>query len=118
MEIVFQKIQYLQDKMRSADLQKVLEPTLHYPSQLLQKIKVLGFTAEMDDYEKRKLGVFNQLNFFQLLTGVLIPLMGLGHQDNLPLSAWIVACLPACTSVAVLYLNFLRKYDTWMVLAS
>ena len=111
MEIVYQKIQYLQDKMRSADLQRTLEPVLHYPSQLLQKIKVLGFAIEMDDYEKRKLGVFNQLNFFQLLTGVLIPLMGLWHQDKLPLSAWIVACLPACTSIAVLYLNFLRKYD-------
>ena len=41
---------------------------------LFERIKSLGFTATMDDYEKRKLGIFNQLNFFQLLTGVVIPL--------------------------------------------
>ena len=111
MEIVLQKIQNLQDKIRSVDYLKMLEPLLHYPAQLLRKIKIVGFAAEMGDYEKRKLGVFNQLNFFQLLTGILIPLMGLLHQDKVPLGAWIVACLPACTSGAVLFLNHFKKYE-------
>jgi two-component system, sensor histidine kinase and response regulator len=67
MEIVFQKIQYLQGKVRSAEFLKTIEPFLQYPAQLLQKIKVLGFAAKMGDYEKRKLGIFNQLNFMRCL---------------------------------------------------
>jgi signal transduction histidine kinase len=111
MEIVFQKIQYLQGKVRSAEFIKTIESFLQYPAQLLQKIKVLGFAAEMGDYEKRKLGIFNQLNFFQLLTGIFIPLVGLLYRNEVPLSAWLIACLPACTSGAVLFLNYLRKYE-------
>ncbi len=82
MEIVFQKIQHLQGKVRSAEFLKTIEPFLHYPAQLLGKIKVLGFAAEMGEYEKRKLGIFNQLNFFQLLTGILIPLTGLLYRKD------------------------------------
>lgn len=111
MEIVFQKIQHLQDRVRSADFPKTIESFLHYPAQVLGKIKVLGFAEEMGEYEKRKLGIFNQLNFFQLLTGILIPLIGLLYRKQVPLSAWLIACLPACTSAVVLWLNRLRKYE-------
>lgn len=109
MEIVYQKIQHL--KLRSIELTASMEPLLRYPSQALRKIKVLGFVEKMDEYEKRKLGVFNQLNFFQFLTGILIPIMGLLHRDQLPFKAWIVACLPACISIMVLCLNHFRKYE-------
>jgi signal transduction histidine kinase len=109
MEIVYQKIQHL--KVRSTALTASLEPLLHYPSRSLQRIKVLGFVEKMDEYEKRKLGVFNQLNFFQFLTGVFIPIMGMLHKDHLPIKGWIVACLPPCISLLVLYLNHLRKYE-------
>jgi two-component system sensor histidine kinase/response regulator len=34
--------------------------SLHY----LERIKGIGFTIAIDDYEKRKLGIFNQLEFF------------------------------------------------------
>ena len=30
----------------------------------LSKIKSIGLQGSMDDYERRKLGIFNQLNFF------------------------------------------------------
>lgn len=111
MEIVYQKIQYLQDKWRAADYSRSIEPLLHYPGRLLQRIKVFGLATDMNEYEKKKLAIFNQLNFFQLITGLLIPLLGLLHKDNVPFKAWLTACLPACTSIAVLYLNFLRRYQ-------
>jgi two-component system sensor histidine kinase/response regulator len=75
-----------------------------------QRIKGLGFTANMDDYEKRKLGIFNQLNFFQLLTGIAIPIAGLSRNHHLPAMAWIMACIPAVVSILVLVLNTRREY--------
>jgi len=71
----------------------------------LEKIKSIGFTAQMDDYEKRKLRIFNQLNFFQLLTGILIPALGLIQNHKLPYLVWLVASIPAFVSVLVLWLN-------------
>ena len=110
MEIVYQKIQHLQEKVRSSDL-RTLERILQYPARLFQKIKIFGLAAQMDEYEKRKLGIFNQLNFFQFLTGILIPILGLWNRSDIPPSAWLVACLPAFTSVVVLYLNYIRKFE-------
>jgi signal transduction histidine kinase len=75
-----------------------------------EKIKGNGFTATMDDYEKRKLGIFNQLNFFQLLTGIVIPFAGLIRNHQFPVMAWVVACLPAAVSILVLVLNSRREY--------
>ncbi len=111
MEILTQKLQSLQGKVRSADFPKIFEPLLQHSAQFLQKIKTTGFTGEMGEYEKRKLGVFNLLNFFQLLTGLLIPLLGLLYRKDIPLSAWLIACLPALTSSVVLFLNHRHKYE-------
>ncbi len=80
-------------------------------SQSLERIKAIGFTTEMDDYEKRKLGIFNQLNFFQLITGVIIPIAGVIGNRHFPMIAWIVACMPALISILVLTLNARRQYD-------
>ena len=112
MEIFYQKIQYLHEKLRLADMMRTMDPILQYPFQLLSRIKVLGSDNEMSEYEKRKLAVFNQLNFFQLLTGTLLPVLGMMHADKLPASAWIIACLPALTSVVVLFMNYIHRYDS------
>jgi two-component system sensor histidine kinase/response regulator len=77
----------------------------------LERIKAIGSTGMMDDYEKRKLGIFNQLNFFQLITGVIIPVAGAISNRRFPLIAWIVASLPALISILVLALNARRRYD-------
>ena len=77
---------------------------------LLEQIKGIGFSLNMDDYERRKLGIFNQLNFFQLLTGIVIPAWGLIRHHQLPVMAWIVAAIPAFVSVLVLALNARREY--------
>jgi two-component system sensor histidine kinase/response regulator len=76
----------------------------------LERIKGIGFTIAIDDYEKRKLGIFNQLNFFQLLTGIVIPVAGLIRNRQFPAMAWAVACMPAFVSILVLVLNSRREY--------
>lgn len=78
--------------------------------QFLEKIKSIGFTPDMEDYEKRKLGVFNQLNFFQLITGIVVPFAGLLRNRSFPTGVWVVACMPALVSVLVLWLNTRRLY--------
>src|SRR5258707_10332657 len=77
----------------------------------LERIKSIGSTGSMDDYEKRKLGIFNQLNFFQLITGIIIPIAGAISNRRFPLAAWIVASLPPLISILVLVLNARRRYD-------
>ncbi len=74
-------------------------------------IKLIGTYRSMDDYEKRKLGIFNQLNFFQLITGILIPVLALLNNKQFPPHAWQVACLPALVSLVVLWLNARSKYE-------
>lgn len=76
----------------------------------LEKIKRIGFTSTLDDYEKRKLGIFNKLNFFQLLTGIVIPVAGLIRNHHFPTIAWVIACMPALVSLLVLILNARRLY--------
>lgn len=78
---------------------------------LLQDVRFIGFSSSMEEYDQRKLSIFNQLNFFQLLTGFLIPVFGLISNKQLPAGAWLVAFLPAFVSVLVLYLNKKYKYD-------
>lgn len=76
----------------------------------LQSIRSIGVNTSMDEYEKRKLGIFNQLNFLQIITGVLIPILGL-FSSNMPLGAWIVAALPVIISFVVLWLNSTQRYE-------
>ena len=40
---------------------------------LFDKIKSIGVTNDLEDYERRKLKVFNLLNFCQLIFGIAIP---------------------------------------------
>src|SRR5215467_5443213 len=50
----------------------------------LRDIKAIGITKTMDDLERRKLSIFNQLNFFQLITGVIIPISFFFTNKDLP----------------------------------
>jgi two-component system sensor histidine kinase/response regulator len=80
-------------------------------TQSFEWIKAIGLTTGMDDYEKRKLSIFNQLNFLQLVTGIVAPIAGAIGNRHFPLIAWFVACLPPLISVLVLALNARRQYD-------
>jgi two-component system, sensor histidine kinase and response regulator len=92
-------------------LKKVPLAAGQYLRTLQQNIKGIGMSASLDDYEKRKLGIFNQLNFLQLLTGILVPVIGLLPNKALPLSVSIIACLPPVLSLLALCFNYQRKYE-------
>src|SRR6266702_1182069 len=77
---------------------------------LFYKLRLIGVSFEMDDYEKRKLSIFNQLNFFQLVTGVLIPVITFIYSKKFPPQALFFAMLPSTISAAALILNACRKY--------
>ena len=78
----------------------------------LQFVKSIGATTALDDNEKRKLGIFNQLNFFQLVTGIIVPIAGFFFSQKFPAAAWPVAVLPAIISFLVMVLNARHKYHT------
>ncbi|HEX9509789.1 MAG TPA: HAMP domain-containing sensor histidine kinase [Puia sp.] len=79
------------------------------PLYFLEKIKMIGFTPVLEDYDKRKLAIFNQLNFFQLLTGIIVPIGSIFHHQ-LPALTWLVTSLPAFVSILVLWLNSRGDY--------
>jgi two-component system, sensor histidine kinase and response regulator len=76
----------------------------------IEQIKSIGFSDDLADYEKRKLGIFNLLNFVQLVSWVLIPLIGMFTVASLPTNAWIIAILPGAVSVSVLIMNSRRQH--------
>jgi two-component system, sensor histidine kinase and response regulator len=111
MEILTGKIATLHDKLRSFEYAEFFHTIKLRSFNFFLLVKNLGVTDFLDDYEKRKLRIFNQINFFQFLIGIFIPFAGSFHQDQLPVSAWVLASLPACISVVSLLLNYLKKYE-------
>jgi two-component system, sensor histidine kinase and response regulator len=69
------------------------------------EVKSLGLTNELEAYERRKLAIFNLLNFFQLITGITIPITGLLFVSKLPTGVWVISAVPALVSLFVLFLN-------------
>src|SRR6476620_1309304 len=68
--------------------------------------------AEMDEYEKRKLVIFNVLNFLGFLIGIVLPLIGLSISDiQLSPFAWAVTFAPSMVSILVLVLNYFKKHE-------
>jgi two-component system sensor histidine kinase/response regulator len=74
-------------------------------------IKSIGITPEMEEYEKRKMSIFNQLNFLGIITGIVVPIIGIFFNDHLPPLAWFIAGSPLAISVIVLWLNSEKYYE-------
>jgi len=81
----------------------------------LEMIKSIGFSTLMTDYDRRKLEIFNVLNFLNLIAGVLVPVTGLIQDRNLPATAWVAAFGPPMISVLVLILNYFKKHEAGMI---
>lgn len=79
------------------------------------RIKSIGQVENMDDFERRKLGLFNQLIFLGLVTGIIAPIAGIFNDNRLSAFAWIVAFLPGMVSMLVLFLNHNRRYEIAMM---
>lgn len=81
----------------------------------LEEIKSLGFTRKMDELEKGKLSIFNQLNFFQFMSGIIVPLICFFGNYKFPIESFFIASLPAWVSLIVLYLNFYYRFEAGMI---
>ena len=75
------------------------------------RVRTLGVTDEMDGYEKRRIGIFNLINFFGLITGLIIPLTAILNDGYLPPVAWFVAISPAFISLGVLVGHYYLKHQ-------
>jgi signal transduction histidine kinase len=84
--------------------------------EILKEVKSIGYTQTMDEYDRRKLSIFNQLNFFQLITGILVPITCLFGKEKFGASSFLIASLPAFISFLVLCLNFYYKHEAGIVL--
>lgn len=111
MEILLEKISSFQQKVRSIDVNEFLRSIEKLYKNFLQQVRSIGLAEKMNHYEKRKLGVFNQLNFFQLLAGLLAPCLGWLHTDEIPFSAWLLSGLPAVISISSLVLNYQKHHQ-------
>jgi len=78
-------------------------------------VKAIGYTTTMDAYEKRRLGIFNIINFFGAGTGISIPLAAFFNDGYLPTIAWIVSFSPFVISTVVLICNYYHRYQFGMM---
>ncbi|HJS53050.1 MAG TPA: HAMP domain-containing sensor histidine kinase [Chitinophagaceae bacterium] len=115
MQISHPRIRHLPGKITSPEFKRPHFSLKKSFYGLLNEIKYLGYSNRMDTYELLKLGVFNQLNFFQLLACIFIPVSCFFHYKYFPAWAFIVAFMPAFTSVLVLYLNKIHKHQAALV---
>ena len=111
MEILLEKLFSFQQKVRSIEVGEFLQSAKKVYTDFLQQVRSIGIVERMNYYEKRKLGVFNQLNFFQLVTGLLIPILGWLHKDQIPFHAWLLACLPTTISMSSLLFNYHKRHQ-------
>jgi len=102
--LLYRRISYL----RLTEFLKLIRKNL---LSILHRVKDIGVTATMNDHEKSKLGIFNHLNFFQLITGVVVTIFGMIYGGKIPMGGWLLACMPPLTSVVVLVLNSRQKYQ-------
>ena len=82
-----------------------------YPWAFYRWLKSIGHTAAMDDYEKRKLSVFSQVNFLGIIVGFIVSVSGLFDDQTLPPIASIVAISPVFISAAVLVFNYYKRHE-------
>ena len=75
------------------------------------KLRSFGYSPSLNGHEKRKLGIFNLMNFFGLFIGVVIPIVGWSNGCFLSAFAWGVAFIPALISLAALICNGFHKYE-------
>ncbi len=103
-------------KVNSTDFTIKDYPLLDYLKYSLNKIKAIGYTPSLEEYEQRKLSIFNQLNFFLLIINVCIPIVGIITIPGIPFNVWAISFLPATISLAVLYLNKILRHEAALYL--
>jgi two-component system, sensor histidine kinase and response regulator len=90
-------------------------PKLQKASTYLYAIKKIGYQSSMNEFEKRRLGIFNIMNFLGMITGIIIPIAVLGGDGNFPAIAMVVACAPFFISALVLFCNYYHQHQLAIV---
>lgn len=112
MEYSIQRLHHhLLGKIKSIDVSNIYALLKRKVLDVFYFIQSVGFTVSLDENEKRKLGIFNQLNFFQLITAIIVPVSVISHSHKLSSEAWLIACIPALINIAVFVLNSQYKYQ-------
>src|SRR5258708_10182607 len=70
-----------------------------------------GYKPSLGSHEKRKLGLFNLMNFLGLLIGTALPVTSLFTQGSPSLLLWLLTGSPALTSLLVFTANYYEKYE-------
>jgi signal transduction histidine kinase len=113
MSLIFQILQPQREYLKTgySRLVDILNSAARNLLSALHKIKRTGVTGDMNEYEKSRLGIFNYLNFFQLISGAIVPILGMFQPGNIPVSGWVLACMPPFLSAVVLFLNSRHKFQ-------
>jgi signal transduction histidine kinase len=114
MEISHHRILRIPGKITFPQLKRLQNSLKQNLINLLSYIKSLGYSDALDQYELLKLGIFNQLNFFQLLAGILV-LCTCIFYHQFPGWACVIAGMPACINIVVLYLNKRYMHQTALI---
>src|ERR1700730_1404121 len=89
-----------------------MQAIIKNPLLYLHRIRSIGSLSAMEDYEKRKLGIFNLLNVLGFLIGIFLPIIGLTVAGiHLSTFAWFVTFSPAMVSMLVLVLNHYKMHE-------
>lgn len=81
---------------------------------LFKYVKSLGNSDSLDEYEKVKLAIFNQVNFFQLIIGSYIFFTCLLHHQ-FPLWVAMMAGFPVIICFLVFYFNKQHQYQSALI---
>src|SRR5215204_272318 len=114
MEISHHPIIRFPGKIGSPQLKRLKNSLKNNSIILLNYVKSLGYSETLDQYELVKLGIFNQLNFFQLLAGIFILCTCIFHHQ-FPGWACIIAGMPALINILVLFLNRRHMHETALI---
>ena len=115
MELSQHRLHHLLGKLKTPRVSRPNVFLKQYLVSLIREIKTIGYRETMEEYELRKLGIFNQLNFFQLLSGIVILFTCIFYNDKFGGWLGIVSCLPLLVSMLVLYLNSQYKHKSALI---
>jgi two-component system, sensor histidine kinase and response regulator len=75
------------------------------------KIRNFGFSPSLNGHERRKLGIFNLMNFFGIIVGLLIPFLGWNNGHFLLAFAWWICLIPPLISIISLLFIYFQKHE-------
>ena len=71
-----------------------------------------GVTNELDETQRRRLLLLNQINILQFITSLLIPFLALFKTRGVSISSFCISLAPVFVCAIVLTLNGLKRYNS------